>query len=139
MIPQTVTVAGDLRTLSLAQRDSAKARMESIVTRHLPGTSAEISWHDTYTPMAPTAGNRALFDQLDQVSRDLGLGPMEIVDPGRRGAADVSFVAPYLDGLDGLGLLGEGGHTTDEFVYLNSLPVMVKRAAVLIYRLTRDD
>ncbi len=137
VIPQKVVVAGDLRTLTTAQLDSAKARMEAIVAQHLPGTGATISWRDSYPPMAPTEGNRALFDQLDQVSRDLGMGPMEIVDPGRRGAADVSFVAPHVDGLDGLGMLGDGGHTTEEMVYLNSLPIMTKRAAVLIYRLTR--
>ena len=36
-----------------------------------------IEFRDSYPPMAPTDGNRALFDQLDQVSRDLGYGPME--------------------------------------------------------------
>lgn len=139
VIPQEVVVAGDLRTLTIEQRDRAKERMQEIVSRHLPQTEATIEFRDSYPPMAPTDGNRALFDQLDQVSRDLGYGPMEMVDPGRRGAADVSFVAPYLDGLDGLGLLGDGGHTTEEMVFLESLPIMTKRAAVLIYRLTRDE
>lgn len=139
VIPQEVVVAGDLRTLTIEQRDRAKGRMREIVSRHLPQTEATIEFRDSYPPMAPTDGNRALFDQLDQVSRDLGYGPMETVDPGRRGAADVSFVAPYLDGLDGLGPLGDGGHTTEEMVFLESLPIMTKRAAVLIYRLTRDE
>lgn len=139
VIPQNVVVAGDLRTLTIEQRDRAKQRMQEIVSRHLPQTGATIRFRDTYPPMAPTDGNRVLFDQLDQVSRDLGYGPMEMVDPGRRGAADVSFVAPYLDGLDGLGLLGDGGHTTEEMVFLGSLPMMTKRAAVLIYRLTRSE
>lgn len=137
VIPQEVVVAGDLRTLTIEQRDRVKEQMREIVTRHLPQTGATIKFRDSYPPMAPTEGNRALFDQLDQVSRDLGYGPMEVVDPGRRGAADVSFVAPYVDGLDGLGLLGDGGHTTEEMVFLESLPIMTKRAAVLIYRLTR--
>jgi len=138
VIPQRLVAAGDLRTLTRGQLENTKRRMQEIVERHLPRTSATIRFRDSYPPMAPTAGNRALFDELDRVSRDLGLGPMEIVDPGKRGAADVSFVAPYLDGLDGLGVLGDGGHTTDELVLLNSLPIMIKRAAVLIYRLTRE-
>ena len=139
VIPQTVVVAGDLRTLTTEQLERTKARMRDIVARHLPRTGATIEFRDSYPPMAPTDGNRALFDLLDQVSRDLGFGPMEVVDPGRRGAADVSFVAPYVDGLDGLGLVGDGGHTPQEMVDLNSLPVMTKRAAVLIYRLTRPE
>jgi glutamate carboxypeptidase len=139
VIPQEVVVAGDLRTLTTEQRDRAKERMRAIVTRHLPQTDATIEFRDSYPPMAPTDGNRALFDRLDQVSQDLGYGRMEMVDPGRRGAADVSFVAPYVDGLDGLGLLGDGGHTTEEMVFLESMEVMTKRAAVLIYRLTRGE
>ena len=139
VIPQEVVVAGDLRTLTTEQRDRAKERMREIVTRHLPQTGATIEFRDSYPPMAPTDGNRALFDRLDQVSQDLGYGRMEMVDPGRRGAADVSFVAPYVDGLDGLGMLGDGGHTTEEMVFLESMEVMTKRAAVLIYRLTRSE
>lgn len=137
VIPQMVTVAGDLRTLTVEQLERTKTRMQEIVARHLPQTSARLTFRDSYPPMAPTDGNRALFDALDRVSQDLGFGPMEMVDPGKRGAADVSFVAPYVDGLDGLGLLGDGGHTTEEMVQLKSLPIVTKRAAVLIYRLTR--
>ncbi len=137
VIPQAVTVAGDLRTLTLEQRERAKERMRAIVSRHLPRTSAELTFRDSYPPMAPTAGNRELLAQLDQVSLDLGFGPIEAVDPGRRGAADVSFVAPYVDGLDGLGVLGDGGHTTQDIIYLRSIRVVTKRAALLIHRLTK--
>ena len=73
------------------------------------------------------------------MSRDLGLGPVEAVDPARRGAADISFVASHVDGLDGLGLAGEGGHTIEEVVDLSSLPLVAKRAALLIHRLTRAE
>jgi len=138
VIPQAVTVAGDLRTLTAQQRERVKERMRRIVElNHLPGTTAEITFRDSYPPMAPTAGNAALLARLDTVSMDLGLGTVEPVHPGRRGAADVSFVAPYVDALDGLGPVGSGGHTTEETVDLRSLPIVTKRAALLIYRLTR--
>ncbi len=138
VMPQTVTVAGDLRTLTFEQRDRTKAKMQDIVVRHLPMTSAEISFRDSYPPMAPTAGNQRLFEALDQVSRDMGYGPIELVDPGRRGAADISFAAPYADALAGLGPFGAGGHTPDEEVDLRSISVVTKRAAVLIYRLGKE-
>ncbi len=138
VIPQTVTVAGDLRTLTFEQRDRTKVKMQDIVARHLPMTSAEISFRDSYPPMAPTAGNQRLFEALDQVSRDMGYGPIEMVDPGRRGAADISFAAPYADALAGLGPFGAGGHTPDEEVNLRSISVATKRAAVLIYRLVKE-
>ncbi|MFQ5702659.1 MAG: M20/M25/M40 family metallo-hydrolase [Gemmatimonadales bacterium] len=137
VIPQTVTVAGDLRTLTVEQRDRTKAKMQEIVARHLPLTSAEITFRDSYPPMAPTAGNRDLLAMLDRVNRDMGYGPIETVDPGRRGAADISFATAYVDGLAGLGAFGSGGHTPEEMVDLRSVPVATKRAAILIYRLTR--
>jgi glutamate carboxypeptidase len=48
----------------------------------------------------------------------------------------VSFVS-FIPGIDGLGMFGEGAHTPQEIVDMNSLELAVKRAAILIYRLTR--
>lgn len=135
VIPQTVIVAGDLRALTSEQLERAKQRMRLIVADHLPRTSAEITFEDSYPPMAPAPGNLALLDRLDQVSRDLGMGPIEVVDPGRRGAADISFAAQYTAALGGLGVMGHGAHTPDETVDLASIPVMAKRAALLVLRL----
>ena len=109
--------------------------MQTIVSRSLPRTSAEIVFRDSYPPMAPTEGNLALLAALDAVSADLGMGPIEPVDPGRRGAADVSFAAQHTAALGGLGVVGRGAHTPDEEVDLTSIPVMAKRAAVLVSRL----
>ena len=36
------------------------------------------------------------------------MGQVEAYDPGKRGAGDISFVAQYLDCLDGLGVMGGG-------------------------------
>lgn len=139
VIAEHVVVAGDLRFISVEQRERAKARMRAIVDQSLSHTRAEIEFEDSYPAMAPTAANYALLRTLDRVSRDLGIGPVEAVDPGRRGAADVSFVAPVVEAsLDGLGIVGDGGHTVEETVDLRTLPTMAKRAAVLIYRLLTE-
>jgi glutamate carboxypeptidase len=139
VIAETAVATGDLRTVSVAQRERAKARMRAIVARSLPGTTATIDFEDSSPPMAPTPANYALLERLREVSRDLGFGPVEAVDPGMRGAADISFVAADVGAaLDGLGVVGDGGHTVAEQVDLTSLPFMAKRAAVLIYRLTRE-
>ena len=73
---------------------------------------------------------------MSDINEALGRGPMPTLDPSRRGAADVSFVAPYTDALAGLGALGEGGHSPNESLDLTSMPLAIKRAAILIYRLT---
>ena len=137
VIPQTVVVAGDMRFISEEQRETTKGRMQAIVARHLPKTSAALLFQDSYPAMSPTPGNYQLLKELNQVSHDLGFGSVEAVDPGLRGAADVSFAAPFLDTLDGLGVVGSGGHTVEETVDLDSIPLMAKRAAIFIYRLTR--
>lgn len=139
VIAQTVVVDGGLRFISEGQRERARAKMREIVAEHLPGTSAEIEFRDSYPAMPPTAGNQDLFEMLDRVSRDLGLGATDAVDPGARGAADISFVATHADGLAGLGPLGDGGHTVEESVELGSLRMATLRAALLIHRLTRGE
>lgn len=137
IIPQAATVTGDLRTLSGEQLERTKERMRAIVAKNLPRTTAEITFDEGYPPMAPTAGNMALLRELEGVSRDLGLGPIDVIDPGKRGAADVSFVAPFVSSLAGLGASGDGSHAPGETIDLASLPLVTKRAALLIHRLTR--
>jgi glutamate carboxypeptidase len=74
--------------------------------------------------------------ELSAINDALGRGPMSELDPSMRGAADVSFVAPYTDALAGLGAIGSGGHTPHENLELSSMPLAIKRAAILIYRLS---
>ncbi|UCH11376.1 MAG: M20/M25/M40 family metallo-hydrolase [Fidelibacterota bacterium] len=137
VIAQIVAASGDLRFFADEQKEQARDKMRTIVSHHLPGTSATISFTDSYPAMSPTEGNYALLAMYDQVSRDLGLGAIQAYDPAGRGAADVSFVAAQLDCMDGLGVEGKGAHTVHETIHLPSLTRATQRAAVLIYRLTR--
>jgi glutamate carboxypeptidase len=135
IIAPTAFVHGDLRFLRQTQQDSARARMRTIVAQHLSGTGAEIRFIDGYPAMPETAKARALLAQLDAVSRALGHGAIVGDPPESRGAGDISFVTPYLTGMDGLGAFGRGAHSPNESVNLNSLTPASERAAVLMYRL----
>jgi glutamate carboxypeptidase len=126
---------GDLRYLSADQLARARARMREIVGKNLPGTSAEIHFEDGMPGMAPTPAGEALLARLDQVSRDLGTGPIAPHDPSKRGAADVSFVPDTIARMDGLGALGDNEHAPGEWIDLREFPNIVKRAALLIHRL----
>jgi glutamate carboxypeptidase len=136
IVAQEVVVAGGIRTISTDQLERAKAKMQAIVAQHLPHTDASIAFDEGYPPMPPTDGNVSLLERLSRVSEDLGYGPIAPHDPGARGAADVSFVAPFVDAIDGLGPHGSGGHTVEETMDIRSLPRAIARAAVLIHRLT---
>ncbi len=139
VVPNTVLVHGDIRTISQAQLERTREAMREIVANHLPLTDAHIEFEDRYPPMEPTEGNRRLHSILSQANEDLGRGPMPIVDPSRRGAADISFVAPYSDSLAGLGAIGDGGHTPNESLDLTSMPVAIKQTALLLYRLAKEQ
>lgn len=140
VVSQTMVVTGDLRTISPVQLASARQTMREIVAAHLPHTQSEISFRDGYPPMAPTAGNRRLLSVYDRASRDLGLGPVVAVDPSRAGAADVSFAAGLVPmAIDGIGLSGHDDHTVNETADLRTLPSQTKRAAILLYRLSRQS
>jgi len=134
----SAVVLGDLRAVNQEQVDRVKARMLEIVSRNLPRTTATITFgDDAYPPMAATPENYALLGQLGDVSRDLGYGEVEAFDPKGRGAGDISFVAPIIPGLDGLGIRGDWAHSPKESAELASVPELVKRTAVLIHRLTQ--
>ncbi|OYZ45439.1 MAG: peptidase M20 [Novosphingobium sp. 16-62-11] len=130
---------GDLRTLSLEQNRAAMRKMEAIVARKFPGvTSAKITFSEGYPPMAPTEGNKALLAKLNGVNATLGLPEMQPLDPMKRGAGDISFVAEYIDGLVGLGPHSTGDHAPGETVDVPSLWTQAKRAALLMTRLSAE-
>ena len=132
-------VTGDLRALTMEQFESAKATMRAAVASSLPRTQAEITFDEGYPPLAPTDGNSRLLAQYDRASRDLGFGPVSAVSPDKAGAADVAFVAgevPMI--IDAAGLKGHDDHSPGETADLTTLPVQIKRAAVLLARVTRE-
>ena len=136
VVAESTVVTGDLRTISLAQLESAQQRMRAIVQASLPGTSAYISFTAGYPALAPSQGNRELLSLYSTVSIDLGLGEVKAVDPARAGAADISFTAGLVEmALDGMGMMGSGAHTVKEEADLPQLQSQAKRAAILMYRL----
>ena len=139
VVAQTVVVQGEIRTFSDEQLERTRERMRRIVGQNLPGTRAEISFTDGYPSMPATQGNMMLLRQLNEINEALDGGQILPFDPARRGAADISFVASFVDALDGLGPHGSGSHTLDEALDLSTLPLVTKRAAILIHRLTNGD
>jgi glutamate carboxypeptidase len=137
VVPQEVLIDSDLRFISEEQKAQARNKMKEIVSKNLPQTSAEIVFEDSYPAMPPTGGNKKILEILSKLSVDLGQGPVVPYDPGKRGAGDISFVAQYLDCLDGLGTMGGGAHSPEEYVDLRTINDLIKRTAILIYRLTR--
>ncbi|HRJ89867.1 MAG TPA: M20/M25/M40 family metallo-hydrolase [Pyrinomonadaceae bacterium] len=139
VVAARVVIDGDLRFISEEQKERIRDKMRSIVANNLPGSKAKISFFDGIPAMTPVDGNFALLARLDQASKDLGFGPVEALDPGLRGAGDIAFIAHLVPSLDGIGIGGGGNsHAKGEYADLSSMPMLTKRAAILIYRLTKE-
>ncbi len=140
IIPETAVARGDLRAISREQIDRVKAKMQAIVADgRLNGATAKLEFDpDEYPPMAPTEGNRAILAKLNVVNADMGLEQMGELDPMKRGAGDISFVAQDVDGLIGLGAASDGDHAPGEKVDIASIWRQAKRAAILMTRLSRE-
>jgi glutamate carboxypeptidase len=70
------------------------------------------------------------FSRARQLAEALGF---ELTEGGTGGGSDANFVAPHqIPVLDGLGSIGGGAHTEEEFVLKNSLgPRTALLAAIL--------
>jgi glutamate carboxypeptidase len=137
IISPAVTVTGDLRFLTEEQKINARKKMQAIVDNSLAGTKATIEFQDGIPSMAPTDGNNKVLEVISGVTQAMGVGPTTAGDPGSRGAGDISYIAAYVDCIDGLGSSGRGAHAPGETINLKELPYLIKRAALTIYRLSR--
>ena len=137
IISPAVTVTGDLRFLTEEQKINARKKMSAIVADNLAGTKATIKFTDGIPSMAPTEGNNKLLEVISGVTKDMGFGVTMAGDPGSRGAGDISYIAAYVDCIDGLGASGKGAHAPGETINLKELPFLIKRAALTIYRLSK--
>jgi len=137
IIPGIALARGDFRTLSEEQSARVREKMIGIVSASAAKTTAKITFDPGgYPAMAPTDGNKALLARLNTVNRDLRLAEQVPLDPLKRGAGDISFVANDVDGIVGLGAFSRGDHAPGETVDLASIKRQAKRAAILMTRLT---
>lgn len=131
---------GDMRFLSSEEEEYIKRTATRISKKSLEGTSSVISFQEAIPAMPPTSANENLLEIYSEVSTDLGYPRVEAVPVDQRGAADISHIASIVPAnLAGLGPVGNFTHTVNERVDIESLNINTQRAALLIYRLTRED
>ncbi len=136
IIAKTAMATGDLRFISPQQEISAKENIAKIVKQHLSGATGSVSFQEGIPSMPPTANNIELLKKYSAISISLGYGPVSPLDPGLRGAADISHIAAITQAnLDGLGPVGTGAHSEKETLDIKSLPIQTQKAAILMYRL----
>jgi glutamate carboxypeptidase len=137
IVAKRAVVTGDLRFITESQKSNARKTMQEIVKDNLNQTSSRIIFSDGIPAMPPTEGNQNILKIFSSVSKDLGLGAVKEGDPGSRGAGDISYVAQYLDCLDGLGASGNGAHSPEETINIKDYPKLIERNTVFLYRLLK--
>ena len=90
-----------------------------------PGTSIDVTGRFGRPPMVETEGNRRLFEEARRIGEHLDLN-LESCMAG--GGSDANWTSLHTPTLDGLGALGAGAHSVQEFIVPAS---MVPRTALL--------
>jgi len=140
VIAKTAMAHGDLRFITAEQKMNVEKKIIVITSQHLPGTTADITFEDGIPAMPPANANLVLLQQYSDASSRLGYGTVKALDPGLRGAGDISHIADMVSAaLAGLGSVGTGAHSVQETLDVPSLIMQTKRAALLINQLINVD
>ncbi|WP_164157311.1 glutamate carboxypeptidase [Sandarakinorhabdus rubra] len=138
IIPDDITLIGDLRTASIAQTDEFRAELlERLKTPSIPGAVVKAEVRVNRPPFTATEGSNALITAAQEIYAGLGRG--FIVNERGGGGTDAGYASlAGVPVIESLGLPGFGAHTTSaEYVYLEAVPRRLYLAASLIRRLGR--
>lgn len=125
VVPDRAEAQIDFRVASMEELK----RLEQWVSQLAPvveGTRLEATITLNRPPMPRDATMIRTFEKAQAIGRSIGL---ELAEGGTGGGSDANFVAPLgVPVLDGLGAVGEGAHSRNEYIRADSLP---ERAALL--------
>ncbi|TDF42391.1 M20 family peptidase [Alteromonadaceae bacterium M269] len=139
VVAQKAIMHGGLRFMNEDQKERARLAMRKIAEDSLPHSQSVMTFEDRYPAMEETEANKALLAKLNVLHADLGVEEAKSFPPERRGAADISFIAPYVTSMDGLGVSGSGAHAPGETMEIDSMLFATQRAAVFIKRLLEQN
>jgi glutamate carboxypeptidase len=125
VVPAQATARVDVRVIDAAEAARLDVRMRNLAPR-LPGATVHVSGGISRPPMVRSAAIARLYAQAEALGEEMGL---RITEAGSGGGSDGNFSSALgIPTLDGLGVVGDGGHSEQEHVVLSSMP---ERAALL--------
>jgi glutamate carboxypeptidase len=131
VVPEEATARVDVRVVNAAEAERIDEKMRGLKP-HLDGARIQISGGVNRPPMNRTPEIASLFGQAEVLAVGMGL---HIAEAGSGGGSDGNFTAALgVPTLDGLGVVGDGGHANHEHVVLASMP---ERAALLAAMIRR--
>ena len=125
VVPEQAWAEVDFRVMDL----TGAARVDAVLRGlkpHWDGIRLEVTGGLNRPPMVRTPAIAALYTHAEAIAVELGF---PLSETGTGGGSDGNFTAALgVPTLDGLGVVGDGGHALHEHVILSSLP---ERAALL--------
>ena len=125
VVPEQAWADVDYRVMNMAEAGRVDAFMRGLKPQRA-GARVEVTGGLNRPPMVRTPATVALYAQAEAIAAELGF---PISETGTGGGSDGNLTAALgVPTLDGLGVVGDGGHALHEHVILASLP---ERAALL--------
>jgi glutamate carboxypeptidase len=123
----------DLRFVTIADRACMMAEVERVVgTVHVTDTRSELRVSGEFLPLVENERSRALFRLYANASADIGVA---VEGEFSGGCADSGFASRAgTPALDGLGPVGDGSHTPEEYIEIDSLVPRAQAMALAIAR-----
>ena len=125
VVPARAWARVDVRVMDAEQAVRIEAKMRDLKP-HLAGATLEVRGGVGRPPMARTPEIAALYARAEALAAGMGF---QITEAGSGGGSDGNFTAALgVPTLDGMGVVGDGGHAVHEHVVISSMP---ERAALL--------
>jgi glutamate carboxypeptidase len=125
VVPESCSVKADVRVLSEAEQQRIRGGLAALTPR-TEGAKILIQGGWNRPPMPRTPQMIETFIRAQNIAAEIGL---QLDEGGTGGASDANFVAPLeIPVLDGLGLIGSGAHTHEEYILASKI---VERTALL--------
>ncbi len=125
IVPDRAQVRVDVRVKTMAEWERISAAIAALQPV-LPGARLIVEGGLNRPPMEASPVTLEPFRRAQEIAAGLGL---TLTADGTGGASDANFTAAMgVPTLDGLGALGDGAHSVDEYVVI---PSLAERAALL--------
>jgi len=125
IVPDRAQVRVDVRVKTMAEWERISAAIAALQPV-LPGARLVVEGGMSRPPMEAFPVTLEPFRRAQEIAAGLGL---TLTADGTGGASDANFTAAMgIPTLDGLGALGDGAHSVDEYIFI---PSLTERAALL--------
>ena len=129
VVPEFAEVSVDLRIMQIDEYDRITTAMDAL-RPVLEGTSLEVTGELNRPPMPFDETMKKTFAKAESIAKKEGI---TLKAGGTGGASDANFIAALgIPVLDGLGAVGEGLHSSREYIFTKSLAEKTRLLAALL-------